>query len=102
MEVRRQQFFHGLQPCVIVVHLGDTPSQAGHDGIQASDTWVDRKPNLVRNKDIVESTDVLLACPKGPEELRSGTWSTVRLARKQGKRVVIFWPDGSVTEEGPK
>jgi hypothetical protein len=54
---------------------------------------------LARNRNIVDACEVLAACPKGPEERRSGTWSTVRYARKQGKRVVIFWPDGEVTEE---
>ena len=54
------------------------------------------KPPLDRNHDIVDACDVLLACPKGPEEMRSGTWATVRYARKQSKRVVIFWPDGRV------
>lgn len=57
-------------------------------------------PYLERNRQIVDGCNVLLACPKGPEEQRSGTWSTVRYARKKGKRVVIFWPDGKVTEEG--
>lgn len=53
---------------------------------------------LTRNRNIVDATDILLACPKGPEELRSGTWSTIRYARKCGKRVVIFWPDGTTTD----
>jgi hypothetical protein len=57
------------------------------------------KPPLARNRDIVDACDVLLACPDGPERLRSGTWSTVRFARRQGVRVVIFWPDGTTTEE---
>lgn len=56
-------------------------------------------PPLERNRNIVNACDVLLACPKGPEELRSGTWSTVRFARKCGKRVVVFWPDGSISED---
>jgi hypothetical protein len=54
---------------------------------------------LVRNRKIVEDSDLLLACPKGPEEQRSGTWSTIRYARKQHKPVVVFWPDGTVTTE---
>ncbi len=61
----------------------------------------DPKPPLDRNRDIVDACEVLVACPKGPEELRSGTWATVRYARKQGKRIVIVWPDGEVTEERP-
>lgn len=53
------------------------------------------KPYLVRNKDIVNASEGLLATPKGPEELRSGTWSTIRYARKCSKKVLIVWPDGS-------
>ena len=50
------------------------------------------KKYLARNKDIVEGTELLIALPKDPskEELRSGTWSTVRYARKIGKRVYIL------------
>lgn len=54
---------------------------------------------LARNRVIVDACDVLLACPKGPEELRSGTWATIRDARKKGKRIVVFYPDGTVVEE---
>ena len=51
------------------------------------------KEYIARNHDIVNNTDVLIACPKSViEELRSGTWSTVRYARKKGKPVIIFNP----------
>lgn len=60
----------------------------------------DNRPPLDRNRDIVDACDLLLACPKGPEERRSGTWATIRYARKQGKRILILWPDGTTTEEG--
>ena len=57
------------------------------------------KPPLARNRDIVDACDVLLACPKTvAEEQRSGTWATIRYARKRGKRVVIFWPHGTVSD----
>ena len=59
------------------------------------------RPPLSRNKDIVEAANVLIACPKGAkEELRSGTWATVRYMRKLGKPVVIIYPDGTVKKEG--
>lgn len=46
-----------------------------------------------RNSDIVNDTTILLAAPKGrEEELRSGTWSTVRYARRQSKDVRMIWP----------
>lgn len=68
--------------------------RAGRD----ADVMYQSKPPLARNKDIVAKCDVLLACPKGPEEQRSGTWSTVRVAKRAKKRAVIFWPDGTVEE----
>jgi hypothetical protein len=49
-----------------------------------------------RNENIVEASDVLLACPKSSqEELRSGTWATVRYAKKQQKEIVVIYPDGT-------
>jgi len=47
---------------------------------------------LSRNRAIVNAVEIMLACPKGPEELRSGTWSTIRYARKVGKPVTIIMP----------
>jgi len=59
------------------------------------------KHPLKRNHDIVDQTDVLIAAPRArAEELRSGTWATVRYARKQGKTVYILWHDGGRTREG--
>lgn len=59
------------------------------------DVKYDPKDYLDRNKDIVDATDVLIACPKEKKEiLRSGTWSTIRYSRKQGKPIVILYPDG--------
>ena len=51
------------------------------------------KEYLERNKDIVDAVDVLIFAPETKEEeLRSGTWSTVRYARKKGKRVIGLEP----------
>lgn len=55
-------------------------------------------PPLERNRVMVDVSEALVATPKGmEEELRSGTWATVRYARKQQKPVHIVWPDGSYT-----
>lgn len=59
-------------------------------------TWLPAKPYLVRNRDIVDVTDELIALPDGPERLQSGTWSTVRYATHCGKQVTICHPDGSL------
>lgn len=48
-------------------------------------------PYLERNRRIVESCDVLIAAPKSnQEELRSGTWSTYRYAKRIGKAVILL------------
>lgn len=51
---------------------------------------------LDRNKEMVNllgPQDILIACPRGrEEELRSGTWMTVRFARKSGKTVQVIFP----------
>lgn len=58
-------------------------------------------PPLDRNRLMVGMADRLLAMPAGmEEELRSGTWATIRYARKGQKPITVFWPDGSVTTEG--
>jgi hypothetical protein len=50
-------------------------------------------PYLVRNQSIVKVTERLIAAPKTmEEEQRSGTWATIRYARKIGKPVEIIWP----------
>lgn len=55
---------------------------------------------LERNHSMVNVSDTLLATPSGiEEELRSGTWATIRYARKNHLRVFIVWPDGKLEEE---
>ena len=56
------------------------------------------RPFLDRNKHIVDKSDMLLAFPRMmEEELRSGTWSTIRYARKKNKALKIFYPDGTTS-----
>lgn len=55
---------------------------------------------LVRNHKIVDDSNIMIACPKTmTEELRSGTWATIRYTKKliadEGKKqLYIVWPDG--------
>lgn len=50
------------------------------------------RPPLVRNHLIVDSIDILIACPAQDHEvLRSGTWATIRYARKTGKPTHIIY-----------
>ena len=55
-----------------------------------------RKPYLVRNRDIVNASNILLATPDGPERLRSGTWATIRYARDLKHPIKICYPNGEV------
>ena len=55
---------------------------------------VKTQPYLVRNKNIVDQTDMLIAFPSSrTEQQRSGTWSTIRYARKKGKKIMIIFPE---------
>lgn len=55
------------------------------------------KEPLDRNKDIASDGDRLIGCPKEMTEvLRSGTWSTIRYAKKLGKIVYVILPNGDI------
>jgi hypothetical protein len=59
-------------------------------------------PPLDRNRVMVDDSEALIACPGSMvEELRSGTWATIRYARKRKKPVHIIWPDGSYIPPPP-
>lgn len=84
----------------VVIH---PPKDESKRAFSIADEVRGAKPYLQRNKDIVDETDVLIATPKGnEEELRSGVWATIRYARKQKKKIVIIFPDGSIKEEEKK
>jgi len=53
------------------------------------------RPYLERNCDIVDSCEILVAAPQvSEEEMRSGTWATIRYARRKQCRVVLIMPNG--------
>lgn len=72
------------------VYPSNLPDQRG---IQRC--WM-AKPDapLTRNKKIVAECERLIACPEGLEVVRSGTWSTIRHAKKVHRWVTIVWPNG--------
>ena len=76
-------------------HPGNDPSRRA---FHASDVIYDPKPFLERNLDIVSSCDVLFATPDtDTEQLRSGTWSTIRKAEASSRfiEIAVILPDGS-------
>jgi hypothetical protein len=58
------------------------------------------KPYRERNQDIVNAVDLLIATPAQPEadprSKRSGTWMTIRLARRANKPHVIIYSNGDI------
>ena len=53
-----------------------------------------------RNQAMVNRCDLLLALPNQNQEVnRSGTWMTVRMARRANVPIMIFYPDGRVIKE---
>lgn len=61
------------------------------------DVLLDPKDYLSRNHDIVDAIAELIAAPaEDQERLRSGTWATIRYARKQRRMITIVYPDGTL------
>lgn len=93
---------------VIIIHPPENDSQRAFCGLMGEEVELMRKPlpYLERNKQIVEHSKLLIACPGTMEELlRSGTWSTVRYARDRRRqwrnqyRILVIWPNGTVIWE---
>jgi hypothetical protein len=57
-----------------------------------ADLLMSEEPYLKRNLNIIKNSSVLIACPtdKHTEVLRSGTWSTIRQAKKHGLQIYIL------------
>lgn len=72
------------------------PTENGYRAWIPATEMREPKPYLERNRAIVDETERLIAVPDGPERVRSGTWSTVRYARRLGRSITIIWPDGRV------
>lgn len=63
----------------------------------ANDLILPWQENLVRNRKIVNSVEMLLAFPSTESEVvRSGTWATIRYANKRLVPVKIITPSGRV------
>lgn len=85
---------------IVKVHLPSTVIVAHPSNLKDFRTkmksHLERQPTdpLTRNHRIVGGSDVIIAAPKSnQEELRSGTWATIRYARKIGKPVIILERD---------
>lgn len=79
---------------LIVIHAHPPSDKKKMARIEGADVWYEAKPYLERNRDMVNAAELLIAMPKGPETLRSGTWATIRYAVKTKKRYVIHITKG--------
>lgn len=102
-ELHADEFHHGdcigadEQAAAIARAIGyrihsHPPANSAIRAFARADVELEPKDYLVRNREIVDASDVLVAAPAGPEVRRSGTWSTVRYARKRGRAVHVVMP----------
>jgi hypothetical protein len=81
----------------VIVHPPDKKTlRAFCDGSEIRE----EKPYIKRNHDIVDESDILFAFPSSDiEYVESGTWATIRYARKKKKPVLIILPNGIIKKE---
>ncbi len=104
------EFYHG--DCLgadkdahdLVVTFGDIAIKKRPCDLESQRAWTlegdciaEPEPPLDRNRKLVDDGDTLVATPgEQQEELRSGTWATIRYAKRQQKPIIIIWPNGHV------
>lgn len=79
----------------IIAHPGSSPSMRAHCVV--NDLILPTSYNLLRNRRIVDSSELMLAFPPSPLEIpRSGTWYTILYAKKQYVPITVVNPDGTI------
>jgi len=79
--------FSGLLDCVIV---------------DPETTWMPERAYFVRDRHIVDASELMVACPKQYMELGKmpgGTWYTINYTRRVKKPLAIVWPNGLIAYE---
>lgn len=75
--------------------VGHPPTNDSKRAFFPADEWRKPYPYLVRNHNIVDASQEMIATPgEFEEQLRSGTWATIRYARRIGRRLLVILPDG--------
>lgn len=78
-------------------HPPDNPSKRAFCDFNKDD---DPYPYLDRNHNIVNWSSLLIAGPgEFEEQLRSGTWATIRYARKTKTQRIIVFSDGTISDD---
>jgi hypothetical protein len=77
------------------------PLNTRHRAYVPADVELPPLTYIMRNHDIVDTASVMLALPRTEdEELRSGTWATIRYARTMNCPLVVIGPSGAFTVTG--
>lgn len=99
IEALRTEYDYDIK---IVVHPPWDEKARAFCKIKETDELRHPGPYLMRNHDIVDDCDIMIACPSSVKEvLRSGTWATVRYTRESSKSLMLLFPSGAqVLEEG--
>lgn len=102
------RFHHGdcigadEQGALIATHFGyytvsHPPIIESLRAFHKSDLILPPKPYIDRDHDIVDISRIIIGTPKTAKEiLRSGTWATIRFAKKLHKEHFIIDPDGTI------
>lgn len=84
----------------IICHPSQFRSTHDELAFKLSRVVLEEKRTKTRNFDIVNNSDLLVACPANQfEDTQSGTWQTVRMARNRRKPpipIVVVWPNGQI------
>jgi hypothetical protein len=91
--VRESTSYLSNKRITVKIYPSNLNSRANNDG----DIIMPPDDPIVRDREIVKDSSKLIATPKSFNEvIRSGTWTTVRYAKKLGKVVYIVQPDGNI------
>lgn len=95
--IMRSVFGHG-DKAVLIAYPGPKNNRFQSSiAFMMSDIVQGHSTFLRRNRDIVDRSDVMYACPKEMQEQeRGGTWYTIRYARSRKVLLTIIYPDGSL------
>ena len=91
--------FHRLIRSKGLYVIGHPPLNNGLRAFCDFDECREPKPYLERDRDIIDESDWAIFTPGTFREiLRSGTWATIRYARKKNMNGFIVWPDGTTSD----
>ena len=90
----------GLGRCIVIHPPENQKHRAfcNNDKNPREGIVLEERPYIVRDDDIIDASGVMLATPGEEfETRRSGTWTTIRHARKKGKKIFVILPSGTIT-----